>query len=415
MFKKCMRLPYTAIIMAVVLNCMGIRAKAQSGGQNVKSIQVKGSVRFIDPSVVNKVILSRVAMIGDPVPVDSVVIDENNKNFHFDLKQDHPGIYTITTTYWDHCDFWSDADVSVVMRGFDTAKVHMKIPNYNYVKGSIDNDFINFSTQMSNLNYLRSIDEYNESYYAKKHKKTDSAWITYLNTTKRYDSLYTDYDKRADVLMKAYADRPVTIYRLRGMIGAANKDQYDEALEKLDRLIKLYPWLTEAKAAKQTIIDNRKQALKLAAGQPLPEAQYLDQDGKSHDLKNYKGNYLLIDFWASWCGPCRQAIPQVKELYNSFHSKGFDVVSISIDKDKNAWIKAVKEEKMPWKQYISPDMENTMKQFQFSGIPTMYLISPEGNIIKKYLGYSPETEADIKKIIQTGKSAPKKVIKAMSF
>ncbi|UAY56703.1 TlpA family protein disulfide reductase [Arachidicoccus terrestris] len=415
MSKKCVQLRYAAIWMGVLLCFMCTCANAQSGSGNVKNIKVDGTVEFIDPSVVNKVILSRVQMSGKPLPVDSVVIDEGHKTFHFDLKQDHPGIYSITTTYWDHCEFWSDADVSVAMRGFDTAKVHVKIPHYNFVKGSMDNNFINFSNQISQLNYLRMIDEYNEGYYAKQHKDKDSAWASYLSKTKRYDSLSKDYEQRMDVLMQAYADRPVTIYRLRGMTGTENKDEYDEAMIKLDRLIERYPWLSEAKQAKNTIIENRKQAEKVAAGQPLPEATYLDVDGKNHDLKAYKGHYLLIDFWASWCGPCRQAIPKVKELYNAYHGKGFDVVSISIDKDNNAWKKAMKEEQMPWQQYISPNMDTTMKQFQFSGIPTMYLISPEGTIIEKFTGYSPEAEAAIKKILSEGKSGHKKVIKAMSF
>ena len=377
-----------------------------------KTIIVKGSVQFVSPSN-NKIWLYKEEIGSKEKVVDSVTVSEKNKNFAFKLKQDYPGIYYVDAMQWDRASFWSDADVNVNMRGYDTAKMHMKIPHYNYVEGSMDNNFINLYEQLDQLSYLRMVDELNEEYYAKQHKEKDSTWITYLNTKPRYDSMQADYRMRKDVLMKVYKNRPVILYALRGNIGPNDKQKYNEVMQSLDALIKKYPWLTEAQKAKESIITNIEMATKVESGSPVPTISYPDAVGKMQGLAQYKGKYLLIDFWASWCGPCRAAIPKVKELYIEYKEKGFDVLSISIDDSKDAWRKAMKEENMPWEQLLSPDKDKTMKQFQFSGIPTMYLIDPAGHIIKSFTGYSPEAEKEIKTILNNKSMAPSKERKSM--
>jgi len=394
------------MLLAVVVLGLSVDAKAQKNALP-KTIVVKGSVEFVSPKGSNKIWLYRDVMTGKPKLIDSAVVSAQNKSFTFKIKQDHPGIYKLDALHWDEASFWSDADVTVKMRGYDTARVHMKIPHYNFVEGSMDNNFINLFEQIQQLGYLRFVDEYNLEYYAKQNKKNDSAWITYLKTKHRYDSANADLKMRTNVLFKVYKDRPVLLYALRSDIGPQSSDKYDDVLKYLDKLIVKYPWSTEAKEAKQTIITNREMAARVQSGKPVPSISYPDAEGNLQGVEKYKGNYLLIDFWASWCGPCRQSIPKVKELFGEYHEKGLDILSVSIDKDESAWRKAMLEEKMPWEQLLSPDMDKTMKKFQFSGIPTMYLIDPDGKIIRSYTGYSPEAEANIKSILNNKTLAPK--------
>ncbi|MBO9732844.1 MAG: TlpA family protein disulfide reductase [Chitinophaga sp.] len=382
----------------------------------VKAITVNGSVEFTDPrQEVNKVYLSKDNLKGKPVVVDSCVVSKDN-TFSFKIKQDHQGIYIINAMNWDRATFWSDADVKVAMRGYDTARYKVKIPHYNYVEGSYDNNFINLSTLNNELGYRRLIDEYNMEYYAK--KATDTTWYDYMKNHKKYNPMREDNNIREEILVKCYADRPVMVYAIRGMAGTEAGEKYDNAMKMLDKLMARYPWLTEAKDLKQTIITNKAQAMRLKSGQPMPAVQYPDADGKLAGLEKYKGKYLLVDFWASWCGPCRQAIPKVKELYSNYKDKGFEVVSISIDTDKNAWKKAMKEEAMPWDQMLSDNKDKTMEQFQFSGIPTMYLVDREGKIIERITGYTEEADAKIKETLNKGaKAAPAQggAVKMMGF
>ncbi|WP_181885218.1 AhpC/TSA family protein [Pontibacter diazotrophicus] len=105
----------------------------------------------------------------------------------------------------------------------------------------------------------------------------------------------------------------------------------------------------------------------------------------------------LLVFWASWCGPCRQEIPALKEINHTFKDKGLNLVSISIDRDTSSWRKALTQEKMDWQQYIvsKEQMESVQQQFNFSAIPFIVLTDNSGKEVLKILGYN---ENNIKEI-----------------
>ncbi len=110
-------------------------------------------------------------------------------------------------------------------------------------------------------------------------------------------------------------------------------------------------------------------------------------DGKMVKLSDYKGKYVLLDFWASWCGPCREENPNVLAAYNRYKDKGFDVLAVSLDKDVDKWVKAIKEDKMPWTQVsdLKVSKNDAVVQFGVLGIPDNFLIDPNGIVIARAL------------------------------
>ena len=119
-------------------------------------------------------------------------------------------------------------------------------------------------------------------------------------------------------------------------------------------------------------------------------AQYIDfaattPEGKKLALSELIGktDYVLVDFWASWCGPCRRLIPVLKEIYAAQPKGHFQIVSCSIDKDENAWRKALKEEQMPWPQMREEDDRFGSEQYAIQHIPTTILIDKNGVIIAR--------------------------------
>ncbi|MDR2131394.1 MAG: AhpC/TSA family protein [Odoribacteraceae bacterium] len=121
-------------------------------------------------------------------------------------------------------------------------------------------------------------------------------------------------------------------------------------------------------------------------GKPLPAFSLPDRAGVEHasDALRAGKRLLLVDFWASWCGPCRREIPRLKEIHAAFASRGLEIISISIDKDPAAWLKALDEEQMPWPQLH--DTANLFaKQFFGTTIPALFLVDANGTVLEDLL------------------------------
>ena len=120
-------------------------------------------------------------------------------------------------------------------------------------------------------------------------------------------------------------------------------------------------------------------------GSAVAEFTVKDNDGKEVPLASLREGkkYVLIDFWASWCNPCRKEIPNLKNLYKLYGDKGFQIVSISIDKKKAEWEKALEEEQLPWPNFL--DETGVADLYKVRFVPTMYLIDAQGTLVGENL------------------------------
>ena len=186
-----------------------------------------------------------------------------------------------------------------------------------------------------------------------------------------------------------------------------------------------------AKAAYQAIVDSKaeiepglkqqaEQAVKRydVVGNPL-DIKFTALDGREVDLAAMKGKVVLVDFWATWCGPCMAELPEVLKVYKDYHDKGFEIVGISFDQDKDALEKTLKEKGMTWPQYYDgKGWENAIGQkYGIAAIPAMWLVGKDGNVqdinarqdlggkVARLLGVEPVAEA-------TPEAAPEKAADA---
>ena len=126
-----------------------------------------------------------------------------------------------------------------------------------------------------------------------------------------------------------------------------------------------------------------------------------DENGNKVDFGKFKGKYVMVDFWASWCSPCRASFPRVREVYSQLQGAGkdFEIVNISIDQNKEAWEKAVEQEGNPWPQ-LYDDAHISYSQFDVKAIPTIYLIDPEGKIVLREVGFDPKGGGSMEKKLE---------------
>jgi peroxiredoxin len=135
-------------------------------------------------------------------------------------------------------------------------------------------------------------------------------------------------------------------------------------------------------------------------GKPAPELSLPDASGHKISLASYKGKYVLVDFWASWCGPCRQENPNVVKVHDEFKGKNFAILGVSLDKEKGPWQKAIQEDKLDW-THVS-DLKfwgsKAVEIFKFDGIPFNVLIDPQGKVVAESLR-GDELESKLKEVL----------------
>lgn len=124
---------------------------------------------------------------------------------------------------------------------------------------------------------------------------------------------------------------------------------------------------------------------KFAVGAQAYDFEFVDTEGKTVRLSDFRGRLVLVDFWASWCGPCRKSNPFMLALYEEFKDKGLEVVSVSVDVDEDAWLKAVKEDKLTWKYNVRDLKGQAGSLYGITAIPCVLLLDDNNQILGRNL------------------------------
>jgi len=158
-------------------------------------------------------------------------------------------------------------------------------------------------------------------------------------------------------------------------------------LEELEAVNSKFSEDIQASVYIKTINDRIEILKNSQVGGPAPVFSMNDVDGNPISLESFKGKYVLIDFWASWCGPCRAENPNVVAAYKKFHDKGFEIFGVSLDDNKEKWMEAIDKDGLTW-SHVS-DLQGwgnaAAKMYGVQGIPHSVLVDKEGNIVAKNL------------------------------
>jgi len=147
----------------------------------------------------------------------------------------------------------------------------------------------------------------------------------------------------------------------------------------------------------------RLAAITQKIGYPIPEFTLIDRDKKEVSSADFKGQYLLIDFWGSWCAPCRRGNPKLVELYNKYKDVNFEILGLASERGNSdeAWLKAIEDDGLTWRQVNLTANETgreVLNNYNILAFPTKILICPNGKMLKFFEGTSPELEVRLKEI-----------------
>lgn len=185
-------------------------------------------------------------------------------------------------------------------------------------------------------------------------------------------------------------------------IGAFILGRYQAILpsEELERLYnKLAP--VQQRTAPGTEVGARLLGIKRAVtGVEVVDFTLNTPEDTPVSFSSFRGKYVLIDFWASWCGPCKTSFPYMKELYQRYRSEQFEVLGISIDQDKTAWLHELKKQQLPWPQVLDTKRVS-VNSFAVTAVPTTYLIGPDGKILMKQIGFGEAGDGEIEKKLES--------------
>jgi peroxiredoxin len=324
-----------------------------------------------------------------PVTVDSTVVDEKG-NFEFRNYTPNIGFYRIKLNQQNFA--------MLVLDSNDKVKVTANIKdlgNTYKVEGSPETAlFVEYNeiTKKKNI----QMDSLNQAFQAIVQTiKMDSLKMDSLSDIfeKPFNSIMDTYNASMGEKILKNSDKYASMIAIQGM----EPDKYSEVYKKLDEgLSKKFPSDKGVKIFHDVV----NKMLATTIGQEAPEIVLPTPDDKELALSSFKGKIVLVDFWASWCGPCRKEMPNVVKAYAKYKDKGFEIYGVSLDQDKARWVEAIAKDGITWPQVSDLKYWDSYaaKLYAVEGIPYTVLLDKEGKIIAKNLRGA-ELEKAIEKAI----------------
>lgn len=248
-----------------------------------------------------------------------------------------------------------------------------------------------------------SIGQLYRDYYDKINAATDSLLIKELNSkVDKLDTLWEKSDEQINEIEFAFIKQNPSSFvspsKLLFILGRTDVKHF----ETLNSLYNILTKFIQNSESGKELNKKLKTISTNIAGSKAPDFTVSDSNGKLFSLNSYQNkSCVLLEFWASWCSPCREGIPELKNLYSKYNNQGFEIIGITIDEKLESWKKAIIKDKIEnWKHFSYIENQKSFEKLYYvQAIPQKILINKEGIIVGRWVGESPENQLELKKIL----------------
>jgi peroxiredoxin len=311
-----------------------------------------------------------------PVVVDSAVLN-NDGEFEFKNYLPKLGFYRVRTDPRNMITLVLDSNVKISI----TADIK-DFSNTKKIVGSAESTLFYEYEAISKARNLQ-LDSLDKSFQMiMEVRKFDSLRMD--SVSRSFEAPYNVIMNRFNSLITEKIKQNNNMYASMIAIQGLDPDRFGDTYRSLaDGLLKKYPKDKSVMMFRDAV----NKMLGTTIGSKAPEIVLPSPDGKEIALSSLRGKVVLIDFWASWCGPCRKEMPNVVRAYAKYKSKGFEIYGVSLDKEKGNWVEAIKEEGITWPQVsdLLYWQSSVISLYAIEGIPYTVLLDREGTIIAKNL------------------------------
>ncbi|MBU2020225.1 MAG: TlpA family protein disulfide reductase [Bacteroidetes bacterium] len=290
-------------------------------------------------------------------------------NFEIKVKANYPDFYVFRM---------GEARINLIIRNEDDIKIYADGKNINAFCNIVNSD------ESANMKEFIIMMEYYNQKRSEAIQQIQSFPGQEAEIKASLDREYSVFVSNRQSFIAQNPNSPILLPALTTIDADQDWATYDMVAKQLQFALPGSPTIENAYKTYLQMKAQKEEMDFLSAGKIAPDFQETKIDGSTMKLSDLKGKIVLLDFWASWCGPCRQENPNVVRLYEKYKSKGFTVMSVSLDQDRGKWLAAIEKDKLAWPNHVS-DLKGWSsaagKQYAVRGIPFTVLIDKEGKII----------------------------------